>query len=289
MMHKWVVHPWIVPTIDELGMTSFLTLGLVDTKEDPTVELINKELDGETSIRRAVRQGQSNVEALHDLTQTATDPGGSSRGVADGVACDGGSYPASASVDNRDYEHVGAQQKINIYENTPCTGPPSHPYTGPSHLYSGPSHPFSPSCSHCKCKVCKEREDKLLDKLEAIAEAVEELKTRRGVIPSNEVREPFIPTVEVRRKRIKIRQILSVLKSTKNATPPGAAEEGGHICGAWQGEEEGTGRIHQNEGSKIIHHAFICCQRLLEYDKYVHVVRGQGKFIFANLPFQSTP
>ncbi len=62
------MHPWIVPTIDESGMISFLTLGLVDTKEDPTVELIKKELDGATSIRREVRQGQSNVEALHDQT-----------------------------------------------------------------------------------------------------------------------------------------------------------------------------------------------------------------------------
>ena len=60
------MHPWIVPTIDELGMTSFLTLGLVNTKEDPTVELIKKKLDGTTSISRAVRQGQPNVEALHD-------------------------------------------------------------------------------------------------------------------------------------------------------------------------------------------------------------------------------
>ncbi|KAM3341920.1 hypothetical protein P3S68_026886 [Capsicum galapagoense] len=52
-----VVHPWIESTIDELGMTFFFTLGLVDIKEDPTVELINKELDGATSIRRTVRQG----------------------------------------------------------------------------------------------------------------------------------------------------------------------------------------------------------------------------------------
>ncbi|KAM3362484.1 hypothetical protein P3S68_017338 [Capsicum galapagoense] len=104
----WVVHPWIVPTIDELGMTSFLTLGFVDTKEDPTVEL-KKELDGATSIRRAVRQGQSNVEALHDLTQAATDPGASSGGVAGGVVCDRGSHPVSASAANRDYENVGAQ------------------------------------------------------------------------------------------------------------------------------------------------------------------------------------
>ncbi|KAF3644479.1 hypothetical protein FXO38_20142 [Capsicum annuum] len=51
-----VVYPWIVPTIDELGMTSFLTPSLVDTKEDPTVELIKKKLAGVTSIRREVRK-----------------------------------------------------------------------------------------------------------------------------------------------------------------------------------------------------------------------------------------
>ncbi|KAM3283059.1 hypothetical protein P3S67_026704 [Capsicum chacoense] len=167
-------------------MTFFLTLGLVDTKEEPMVELIKKELDGETSIRIVVRQGQSNVEALYDLTQTATDPGASSEGVGGGVVCDGGSHPASASAASRDYEHIGAQQKINMFENTPCTGPPSHPYTGPSHLYSGPSHPSLPSCSHYKFKVCKDREDKLFDKLEAIIEDAKELKSRRGVIPSNE-------------------------------------------------------------------------------------------------------
>ncbi|KAM3374659.1 hypothetical protein P3S68_013373 [Capsicum galapagoense] len=194
-----------MPTIDELGMTSFLTLGLVQTKEDPTVELIKKELDGATSIRRAVRQGQSNVEALHDLTQTAIDSGVSSEGVAGGVVCDGDSYPASASAASHEYEHVSsAQQKINMFENTSCTGPPSHPYTGPSHPYSGPSHPSSPSCSHCKYKVCKDREDKLFDKLEAISEAVEELKSRKGIIPSNEVREPCTPIVEGRPKKVDI-------------------------------------------------------------------------------------
>ncbi|MDV3185179.1 MAG: hypothetical protein Q8842_02365, partial [Candidatus Phytoplasma australasiaticum] len=139
-----------------------LNLGLVDTKEDLTVELIKKELDGATSIRRAIRQGQPNVEALHDQPQTATDSGVSSGGVAGGVVCDGGSHPAAAI---HYYERVGAQQKINIFENTPCTGPLSHPYTGPSHPYSGPSHLSSPLYSHWKYKVCKDREDKLLQKL----------------------------------------------------------------------------------------------------------------------------
>ena len=62
-------------------MTFFITLSLVDTIEDPTVELIKKELVGETTIRRAVRQGQPNVEALHDQPFTKADPGASSGGV----------------------------------------------------------------------------------------------------------------------------------------------------------------------------------------------------------------
>ncbi|KAM3339834.1 hypothetical protein P3S68_029703 [Capsicum galapagoense] len=107
-----------------------------------------------------------------------------------------------------------------MFENTPFTGSLSHPYTGPFHPYSGLSHPSSPSCSYCKCKVCKDRKNKLLDKLKAIAKATEELKSRRGVIPSNEVREPCTSIMEVRRKRINIRQILSVLKSAKNTTSP---------------------------------------------------------------------
>ncbi|KAM3342422.1 hypothetical protein P3S68_027388 [Capsicum galapagoense] len=118
----FVVHPWIMPTDDELGMTFFLTLGLVDTKEDPTMKLIKNKLAGETFIRRAVRQGLPNVKTLHDQPQTATDPGASSEGIAGGVICDGSSYPVAVAI--RDYEH--AQQKINTFENAPCTGP-SHP------------------------------------------------------------------------------------------------------------------------------------------------------------------
>ncbi|PHU19104.1 hypothetical protein BC332_10255 [Capsicum chinense] len=78
---KEVVHPWIVPTEQELGMTSFITLGFVDTLADPTVDLIKKELAGVIAIRRAVREDEPNVEALHDQP-TATDLCTSSRGVA---------------------------------------------------------------------------------------------------------------------------------------------------------------------------------------------------------------
>ncbi|KAF3622655.1 putative glycerol-3-phosphate 2-O-acyltransferase 6-like [Capsicum annuum] len=105
-------------------------------------------------------------------------------GATDGVVDNGGSHADVATTANRDYEHVGTQEKINMFEKPLAQFP-----------YSGPSHPFSPSCSHCKYKVCKDREDKLFEKLEAIFEAVEELKSKRDVIPSKKLREPYTPIV----------------------------------------------------------------------------------------------
>ncbi|KAF3624225.1 hypothetical protein FXO37_31467 [Capsicum annuum] len=136
-MDDTVVHPWIIPTEQELGMNSFIKLGLVDTTKERMVELIKKELDGATTIRREVRQGHPNVEAHHDQP-TVTDPDVLSGGVTSGVIDDGGSHPDASATASRDYEHIGAQERINTFENTPCIGP---------------SHPSSPSCSHCKCKV----------------------------------------------------------------------------------------------------------------------------------------
>ena len=120
-------------------MTSYITLGHVDTITDPMVELIKEELAGATTIRREVRQGQPNVEALHDQPFTKADPGASSGGVV-GV---GGRYAAAATTHND--EHIDAQERINMFENTPFRP------------YIGPSHPSSPSCSRCECDECKDR------------------------------------------------------------------------------------------------------------------------------------
>ena len=183
-----------MPTIDELGMTSFLTLGLVDTKEDPTVELIKKELAKATIIRRAVIQGQPNVEALHDQPFTKANPGASSGGVV-GV---GGTHADAATT--RDDEHVDAQERTNMFENTPF-----HPYTGPS-------HPSSPSCSRCEYEECKVNQNKLFEKVEAISKFVEEFKSKRILIPSKKLRERYTLTVLVRRKKSAITNVLSCQK-----------------------------------------------------------------------------
>ncbi|KAM3285190.1 hypothetical protein P3S67_023989 [Capsicum chacoense] len=97
-----VVHPWIVPTKEESVMTSYITLGHVNTIADPTVELIKKKLAGATAIRRAVRQSQPNVEALHDQPFTKADPGASSGGV---VSVGGGHADAATTRDD-DLQYV---------------------------------------------------------------------------------------------------------------------------------------------------------------------------------------
>ncbi|KAF3667749.1 hypothetical protein FXO38_08445 [Capsicum annuum] len=87
----------------------------VDTMADPMVELIKKELAGATAIRRAVRQGQPNIEAFHDQPTEAKM--GASSGRVVGV---GGRH---AYVDTtHDDKYVDAQGKINMFENTPLTG-----------------------------------------------------------------------------------------------------------------------------------------------------------------------
>ncbi|KAF3668147.1 hypothetical protein FXO37_09684 [Capsicum annuum] len=178
-----VVYPWIVPTQKESMMTSYITLGHVDTIADPTVALINKELAGAITIRRAVGQGQPNVEASHDQP-TKADLGTSSGGVV-GV---GGRYADAATT--YDDEHVDAQEKIDMFKNTPF-----HPYTTPS-------QPSPPSCSHCECEEWKDSQDKLFEKVEAISKAIEEFKSKK-------IREPYTPTVLVKRKKKTITDVLS--------------------------------------------------------------------------------
>ncbi|KAF3626923.1 hypothetical protein FXO37_30143 [Capsicum annuum] len=105
-----VMYPWIMPTEQELGMTSFITLGLINTIADLIVELINKKLAGAISIRRVVRQGQPNVKALHDQPAT-TNPGAMSEGVAGGVVHIRGNHADVDIASSCDDEHVDAPKK----------------------------------------------------------------------------------------------------------------------------------------------------------------------------------
>uniref|UniRef100_M1BVY5 Uncharacterized protein n=1 Tax=Solanum tuberosum TaxID=4113 RepID=M1BVY5_SOLTU len=84
-------------------------------------------------------------------------------------------------------------------------------------MYAGFTHfsghttffsPFSSSCSACKCEECKNKEAQLISigedvkkSLDALTSAVKELISKRGVIPSRKISEPFTPLKIKRRKK----------------------------------------------------------------------------------------
>ncbi|KAF3654848.1 hypothetical protein FXO37_16271 [Capsicum annuum] len=134
-----------------------------------------------------------------DYPDEISDPRMFRSGVSSGeVVSIGGRHTDVATT--RDDEYVDAQEKINMFENTPF-----YPYTGPS-------HPLSPSCSCCEYEECKNSQDKLLEKVEAMSKAIEEFKSKEGVILSKKVREPYIPTAAINRKKKAISDVLSSQK-----------------------------------------------------------------------------
>ncbi|KAG5601714.1 hypothetical protein H5410_033084 [Solanum commersonii] len=193
-----IVHPWLVPTEQELQMPFFLTLGIIDIKSEPTVDLIKKELAGAITIRREapIVSGDADDVAL----DVDVD-------VNIGVdICDAGAKSGGEHVDD-----VGG-----IYDGfTPFS----------EHTTS--FAPSSSSCSACKCEECKNKEAQLIStgedvkkSLDALTSAVKKLISKRGVVLSRKISEPFTP-LKIKRRRKSISKILSNMKKRQQiATNP---------------------------------------------------------------------
>ncbi|KAG5627958.1 hypothetical protein H5410_013176 [Solanum commersonii] len=193
--HDIIVHPWLVPTEQKLQMSFFLILGIIDIKSDSTVDLINKELAGATTIRREapIVSGDADDVALDvdvdvNIGVDIGDAGAKSGGehVDDVGGIYGGFIPFS--------EHTTS---------------------------------FAPFSSSCKCEECKNKEAQLIStgedvkkSLDALTSAVKELISKRGVIPSRKISEPFTP-LKIKRRRKSISKILSNMKKRQQiATNP---------------------------------------------------------------------
>ncbi|KAH0712022.1 hypothetical protein KY289_007981 [Solanum tuberosum] len=116
-------------------MSFFLTLGIIDTKSNPTVDLIKKELAGATTIKR-----EAPIVS----------------GDADDVAID-----VDANVDIGD---VGAKSGG---EHVDDVGGIYGGFTP----FSGHTTSFAPSssCSACKCEECKNKEAQLISTGEEVS------------------------------------------------------------------------------------------------------------------------
>ncbi|KAG5596512.1 hypothetical protein H5410_037744 [Solanum commersonii] len=173
-------------------MSFFLTLGIIDTKSDPTMNLIKKELVGSTTIKKE-----------------APIISGDADNVAIDVGVDIGDVGAKSG--GKHVDDVGG-----IYGRfTP---------------FSGHTTSFAPSfssCSACKCEECKNKEAQLIStgedvkkSLDALTSAVKELISKRGVIPSRKISKPFTP-LKIKKRRKSIFKILSTMKKRQQiATTP---------------------------------------------------------------------
>ncbi|KAG5591305.1 hypothetical protein H5410_041819 [Solanum commersonii] len=147
-----IVHPWFVSTEQELQIPFFLTLGIIDTKSDPTVDLIKKELVGATTIRR---------EALIVS------------GDADDVALD-------VDVDYVD-DVGGIYGGFTLFsEHTTSFAPSS----------SSCSACKCEKCKNKEAQLISTGEE-VKKSLDALTSAVKELISKRGVIPSRKNSKPF--------------------------------------------------------------------------------------------------
>ncbi|KAH0761255.1 hypothetical protein KY290_017328 [Solanum tuberosum] len=162
-----IVQSWLVPTEQELQMSFFLTLGIIDTKSYPTVNLIKKELAGATTIKRKAPIVSSD---------------------ADDVAID-----------------VGFDVDVNIDDAGAKSGGEHVDDVG--------------ECKNKEARLISTGED-VKKSLDALTSVVKELISKRGVIPSRKISEPFTP-LKIKRRRKSISKILSNMKKRQQiaATP----------------------------------------------------------------------
>ncbi|PHU30665.1 hypothetical protein BC332_02758 [Capsicum chinense] len=161
---SWVfmnVHPSLVPTNREFKMPFFLTLRYVQTLSDPKViDKIKMELFGATVITRKIILESGLV-------------------IVDG-AVGGGS---GAAVGANDAPLTVFKANYYEYDHTNYTN-----FVSPS------------ECSACKCQDCRAKHNVVINAINSITLSVQELTSKRGLIPSKRILFLFAP-LEIRAKR----------------------------------------------------------------------------------------
>ncbi|KAH0773958.1 hypothetical protein KY290_011095 [Solanum tuberosum] len=162
--HDIIVHPWLVPTEQELQIPFFLTLGIIDKKSNLTVDLIKKELAGGTTIRR-----EAHIVSGDDVALDVD--------VDVNIGVDIGDAGAKSDGDM-------LMMLVNKEAQL---------------IYTG---------------------EDVKKSLNALTSAVKELISKRSVIPSRKIYEPFTP-LKIKRRRKSISKILSNMKKRQQiATTP---------------------------------------------------------------------
>ncbi|KAF3677944.1 hypothetical protein FXO38_03523 [Capsicum annuum] len=162
-----------------------------------------------TRIKEVVHPWLVPTEKKLGMTSFITlDLGAIFGGVTGGVDDVGGSHDDAYTVPSHDDDHVDSQERIKMFEFTLYTTLTLVPLT----LTLVPLTPLHPHILIANARSAWTNRINSLKK-KSLTKAVEELTSKK-------VSKPYIPTVKVRKKKIAIRHILSIMKQKRIATLP---------------------------------------------------------------------
>ncbi|PHU00315.1 hypothetical protein BC332_30102 [Capsicum chinense] len=159
-----IVHPWLVPTNKELNMPFFLTLRSVQTLSNhKVVGVIKIEFFGAITITRKIILEGGLVD---------DDSSGSGSGSSATVGANDAPLIVFKTTSHYDYDH------------TCCTNFSLDCAT-------------SSKCYACKRQDCKATHDGVINAINALTASLNEMISKRGVIPSKRISYPYTP-VEIK-------------------------------------------------------------------------------------------
>ncbi|MCD7462899.1 hypothetical protein HAX54_049594 [Datura stramonium] len=230
--NKAIVHPWIVPTKEELEMKFQGKFEPLKSCLDQKIDKLKGDLIGVTAIRRdlaGVEKDDASSKAINEVVASYA-AGDATRTDNDHHSCGGGYTPLDAggagdtsgvgNVGGANGRYTSAAEEVRRQEDTP--------YMLGRSLVVGTSK--VPSFA-CECLKYNKNMNMLLSKIEALTEAqgvtevaINKLISKRGIYPSSRISEPFTPIVVKRR----INQISMALASAKKkvaGTPKMTADQ----------------------------------------------------------------
>ncbi|MCD9645426.1 hypothetical protein HAX54_034310, partial [Datura stramonium] len=227
-----IMHPWIVPTKEELEMEFYCKFEPLESCPDQKINKLKGDLAGVTAIKRdlaRVEKDDASSKAINKVLASYA-AGDATRTDDDHHSYSGGYTPLDAGgVDDvggvGDAAGAGGRytlvvEEVRRQEDTPYM-------LGRSSVVGTSKVPSRT----CECLKCNENMNMLLSKIEALIEAqgvteaaINKLISKRGIYSSSRISDPFTP-IAVKRRRNQIYRAPASAKKKVAGTPKMTADQ----------------------------------------------------------------
>ncbi|KAG5605065.1 hypothetical protein H5410_026557, partial [Solanum commersonii] len=191
-----IVHPWIIPTSNEMEMDFFTTFVPKKLTKDDKIEKLEIDLNGVVAIKRDIIIDEHNLDV---------GGGGASSPIVERVFSgvgDGGGGEFTPNVDRCtdgvDFERggdfgdisgdFGVRTSSSIDENVPC-------------LQETPSTKDTIDLLNVRVEFLEKTIVTMNTKIESLEKAIITMKSKRGIRPSSKISHPYTPDYVKRTKR----------------------------------------------------------------------------------------